>query len=162
MSRVVVAWKPRSANASAPACSSRSGVGPSLTGTPGAATLSLSKRLVMTGPYTPSQPWRKTSAPESIFEPEHEALRASAKEFLDRHVRPRMDEFIEAKALPRDVWIEAGKQGLLGLHVPEQYGGPGECGDYRFVAVVAEEQSKASGPRCPPASASTPTSSRRT
>ena len=79
----------------------------------------------------------------SIFEPEHEALRATAKEFLDRHVRPRMDEFIEAKGLPRDVWIEAGKQGLLGLHVPEQYGG-GEAGDYRFIAVVAEEQSKVS------------------
>jgi long-chain-acyl-CoA dehydrogenase len=79
----------------------------------------------------------------SIFEPEHEALRATTREFLDRHVRPRMEEFIEAKALPRDVWIEAGKQGLLGLHVPEQYGG-GEAGDYRFIAVVAEEQSKVS------------------
>ena len=79
----------------------------------------------------------------TIFEPEHEALRASAKEFLDRHVRPRMDEFIEARSLPRDVWIEAGKQGLLGLHVPEQYGGGG-ADDYRFVVVVAEEQSKVS------------------
>ena len=79
----------------------------------------------------------------TIFEPEHEALRASAKEFLDRHVRPRMDEFIEAKALPRDIWIEAGKQGLLGLHVPEEYGGGG-ADDYRFVVVVAEEQSKVS------------------
>ncbi len=79
----------------------------------------------------------------SIFEPEHEALRATAKEFLDRHVRPRLDEFIEAKAIPRDVWIEAGKQGLFGLHVPEQYGG-GEAGDYRFAVVVAEEYSKVS------------------
>jgi len=79
----------------------------------------------------------------SIFEPEHEALRATAKEFLDRHVRPRLEEFIEAKAIPRDVWIEAGKQGLFGLHVPEQYGG-GEAGDYRFAVVVAEEYSKVS------------------
>ncbi len=79
----------------------------------------------------------------TIFEPEHEALRASAKEFLDRHVRPRMEEFIEARALPRDVWVEAGKQGLLGLHVPEQYGGGG-ADDYRFMVVVAEEQSKVS------------------
>ncbi len=79
----------------------------------------------------------------TIFEPEHEALRAAAKEFLDRHVRPRMDDFIEAKALPRDVWVEAGKQGLLGLHVPEQYGGGG-ADDYRFAVVVAEEQSKVS------------------
>ena len=79
----------------------------------------------------------------TIFEPEHDALRQSAREFLDRHVRPRMDEFIEAKALPRDVWVEAGKQGLLGLHVPQEYGG-GDAQDYRFMVVVAEEQSKVS------------------
>ena len=79
----------------------------------------------------------------TIFEPEHDALRQSAREFLDRHVRPRMEEFIEAKALPRDVWVEAGKQGLLGLHVPQEYGG-GDAQDYRFMVVVAEEQSKVS------------------
>jgi len=79
----------------------------------------------------------------TIFEPEHEALRESVREFLDRHVRPRMDDFIEAKGLPRDVWVEAGKQGLLGVHVPAVYGG-GEADDYRFMVVIAEEQSKVS------------------
>jgi alkylation response protein AidB-like acyl-CoA dehydrogenase len=75
----------------------------------------------------------------TLFEPEHEALRLSVREFLDRHVRPRYDEFIAAKAYPRDVWIEAGKQGFLGLQVPEQYGGGGVADDYRFTAVMAEE-----------------------
>ena len=64
----------------------------------------------------------------TLYEPEHEDLRRAASEFLERHVVPRHEEFIAAKAFPRDVWIEAGKQGLLGLHVPEQYGG-GEAGD---------------------------------
>jgi alkylation response protein AidB-like acyl-CoA dehydrogenase len=73
-----------------------------------------------------------------IFEPEHDALRKTAKEFVDRVVRPREQEFIENKQIPRDVWLEAGKQGLLGLQVPEEYGGGGSE-DYRFSVVVGEE-----------------------
>ena len=46
-----------------------------------------------------------------------------------------------AKALPREFWIEAGKQGFLGLEIPEEYGGS-EAGDYRFNAVLTEELAK--------------------
>ena len=79
----------------------------------------------------------------TLFDAEHDALRASVSEFLDRHARPRMEEFAEARALPRDLWIEAGKQGLLGLMVPEEYGGGGST-DWRFTVVLAEELSKVS------------------
>jgi alkylation response protein AidB-like acyl-CoA dehydrogenase len=79
----------------------------------------------------------------TIFEPEHEALRASVREFLARSVLPRWPEFTAAKAFPRDLWIEAGKQGFLGLSVPEEYGGGGVT-DWRFVAVVGEELARAS------------------
>jgi alkylation response protein AidB-like acyl-CoA dehydrogenase len=75
----------------------------------------------------------------TLFEPEHEALRQSVREFLDRHVRPRYEDFIAARSFPRDLWIEAGKQGFLGLQVPEEYGGGGVADDYRFTAVMAEE-----------------------
>jgi alkylation response protein AidB-like acyl-CoA dehydrogenase len=74
----------------------------------------------------------------TLFEPEHEALRQSVREFLDRHVRPRYDDFLEARAFPRDLWLEAGKQGFLALQVPEQYGGGG-AGDFRFSVVLDEE-----------------------
>ncbi len=79
----------------------------------------------------------------TLFGPEHEALRATAREFLQRHVVPHMDEFIEARALPREFWIEAGKQGLLGLHIPDDWGGGGSE-DFLFGTVVAEEFSKVS------------------
>ena len=79
----------------------------------------------------------------TLYSPEHEELRATAREFLQRHVVPRMDEFISARALPRDFWVEAGKQGLLGLHVPDKWGGGGSE-DYLFGTVVSEEFAKVS------------------
>jgi alkylation response protein AidB-like acyl-CoA dehydrogenase len=77
----------------------------------------------------------------SIYDEDHEAFRDSVAEFLDRQVKPHLEEHLEAKAMPRDFWIEAGKQGLLGLEIPEQYGGS-EAGDYRFNAVLTEELAK--------------------
>ncbi|MDN4161338.1 acyl-CoA dehydrogenase family protein [Nocardioides abyssi] len=76
-----------------------------------------------------------------IYDEDHEAFRGSVREFLERSVIPHVEEHAEAKAIPRDFWIEAGKQGFLGLEIPEEYGGAG-AGDYRFNAVIAEELSK--------------------
>lgn len=79
----------------------------------------------------------------SIYTEDHEAFRASVRTWLERHVTPRLEEFIEAKAIPRDVWIEAGKQGFLGLEIEEEYGGS-QADDYRFNAVMSEELSAVS------------------
>ena len=79
----------------------------------------------------------------TLYGPEHEELRSTAREFLQRNVVPRMEEFIAARALPRDFWAEAGKQGLLGLHVPDAWGGGGSE-DYLFGTVVSEEFAKVS------------------
>jgi alkylation response protein AidB-like acyl-CoA dehydrogenase len=76
-----------------------------------------------------------------IYDEDHEAFRGSVREFLERSVIPHVEEHAAAKALPREFWIEAGKQGFLGLEIPEQYGGVA-AGDYRFNAVMAEELSK--------------------
>jgi long-chain-acyl-CoA dehydrogenase len=80
----------------------------------------------------------------SIYDEDHEAFRESVREFLDRSVRPHLADYQEAHALPREFWTEAGKQGLLGLEVPEEYGGQREsgAGDYRFNAVLTEELAK--------------------
>ena len=43
--------------------------------------------------------------------------------------------------IPREVWLEAGKQGFFGLTIPEEFGGAG-IDDYRFNAVLAEELAK--------------------
>ncbi|WP_148612392.1 acyl-CoA dehydrogenase family protein [Nocardioides rubriscoriae] len=76
-----------------------------------------------------------------IYDEDHEAFRGSVREFLERSVIPHVEEHAKNKALPREFWLEAGKQGFLGLEIPEEYGGVG-AGDYRFNAVLAEEMNK--------------------
>jgi alkylation response protein AidB-like acyl-CoA dehydrogenase len=75
-----------------------------------------------------------------IYDEDHEAFRASVREFLDREVRPHLEEQLANKTLGREFWLSAGKQGFLGLEVPEEYGGAG-ADDYRFNAVLLEELS---------------------
>jgi alkylation response protein AidB-like acyl-CoA dehydrogenase len=79
--------------------------------------------------------------PRNLYGADHEAFRQSAREFVERSLKPRAQQFIEARVIDREVWLEAGKQGLLGLEVPEAYGGSA-AGDYRFNAVLAEELSR--------------------
>ena len=76
-----------------------------------------------------------------IYDEDHEAFRSSVREFLERSVIPNVEEHATEKAIPREFWLEAGKQGLLGLEIPEEYGGAG-AGDYRFNAVLLEEMNK--------------------
>jgi alkylation response protein AidB-like acyl-CoA dehydrogenase len=77
----------------------------------------------------------------SIYGDDHEAFRASVQTFLDREVWPNVDAYAKLKGLPRELWLAAGKQGYLGLEVPERYGGS-EAGDYRYNAVLIEELAK--------------------
>ncbi|MFI7035808.1 acyl-CoA dehydrogenase family protein [Microbispora rosea] len=74
----------------------------------------------------------------TIYGEDHEAFRDSVRQFVIRSVAPRAEEFIERRLIDREVWREAGRQGLLGLEVPEEYDGAA-AGDYRFNAVLIEE-----------------------
>jgi alkylation response protein AidB-like acyl-CoA dehydrogenase len=76
-----------------------------------------------------------------IYDEDHEAFRASVKEFLDRQVVPNLEVYEKNHGLTREFWLEAGKQGFLGLEIPEEHGGV-DAGDYRFNAVLTEELAK--------------------
>ena len=76
-----------------------------------------------------------------IYDDDHEAFRDSVtRSWTGRSCRTR-GATPTAKALPREFWLAAGKQGFLGLEIPEEYGGS-EAGDYRFNAVLTEELAK--------------------
>jgi len=74
----------------------------------------------------------------TLFEPEHDLFRESYRGFLERHVAPYHDEWEQAKIVDRGVWLEAGKQGFLGMAVPEEYGGGGND-DFRYNVIITEE-----------------------
>ncbi len=76
-----------------------------------------------------------------IYDEDHEAFRESARTWLERSVIPNNEKYIQEKALPREFWLEAGNQGMLGLAIPEEYGGAG-ADDFRFNAVLTEEMAK--------------------
>lgn len=83
----------------------------------------------------------------TIFTPEHDAFRELCRTFLAKEVVPNHARWEAAGVVDREVWLAAGKAGLLGYFVDEQYGGAGET-DRRFSAVFVEESAKAgaSGP----------------
>jgi acyl-CoA dehydrogenase len=84
-----------------------------------------------------------TAAMSWELDDEHEEFRASVRSFVDRHVRPVVDESEEAGRPPAALLKEMGSAGLLGLAVPESYGGGG--GDSLAIVVLAEELTRASG-----------------
>jgi alkylation response protein AidB-like acyl-CoA dehydrogenase len=77
----------------------------------------------------------------ALFEPEHEAYRETVGTFLDKEAVPFHDQWERDGIVDRDVWVKAGAQGLLGLQLPEEYGGGG-TDDFRYNAVVGEEMTR--------------------
>jgi alkylation response protein AidB-like acyl-CoA dehydrogenase len=77
----------------------------------------------------------------TLFEPEHEAFRETVATFLDKEVAPYHEQWERDGVVDREVWAKAGRQGLLGLQLPEEHGGGGTP-DFRYNAVVGEEMAR--------------------
>ncbi|MFI2611321.1 acyl-CoA dehydrogenase family protein [Kitasatospora sp. NPDC018619] len=77
-----------------------------------------------------------------ILTEQHEDFRATVRAFLAKEVLPHYDRWEKAGIVDRSAWLAAGRQGLLGLAVPEEYGGGGTP-DFRYAAVLAEEFARA-------------------
>ncbi|MEV7118858.1 acyl-CoA dehydrogenase family protein [Kitasatospora griseola] len=73
-----------------------------------------------------------------LYTEEHEDFRESVRAFLAKEVIPHHARWEQQGIVDRDAWLAAGRAGLLGLAVDEQYGGGGSP-DFRFAAVLAEE-----------------------
>ncbi|ORT54112.1 acyl-CoA dehydrogenase family protein [Streptomyces sp. CB03238] len=80
-----------------------------------------------------------------IFQPEHDAFRETVRTFLAKEVLPHYEQWEKDGIVPRDAWLAAGRQGLLGIAVPEEYGGGGTT-DFRYSTVLAEEFTRAGAP----------------
>ena len=74
----------------------------------------------------------------TIYNDDHDLFRDTVRQFVGRTLRPRQEQMLDTKTVAREIWKEAGTLGILGLSIPEEYGGTGAA-DFRFNAIAAEE-----------------------
>ncbi|MEV5509969.1 acyl-CoA dehydrogenase family protein [Streptomyces orinoci] len=80
-----------------------------------------------------------------LFKAGHHTFRETVRTFLAKEVTPHYEQWERDGMVSRDAWRAAGRQGLLGLAVPEEYGGGG-TDDFRYSAVLTEEFTRAGAP----------------
>ena len=77
-----------------------------------------------------------------IFTSEHVDFREMVKAFIAKEVTPYHEKWEADRMVSRDVWLAAGRAGLLGIEIDEKYGGGG-TDDYRYYLILDEEMAKA-------------------
>ena len=80
------------------------------------------------------------NVPEPAFMQEEEItlFSDSVGKWIDEHAPPeKFQQWIADSSVPRSLWNDAGEAGLLGLSMPEEYGGAG--GDYRHEVILMEQ-----------------------
>jgi alkylation response protein AidB-like acyl-CoA dehydrogenase len=61
----------------------------------------------------------------------------SARDFAQQYIRPHLMEWDESQEFPIHIFKELGKQGMMGVLVPEQYGGAG-LSYFEYNAIIQE------------------------
>ncbi len=74
------------------------------------------------------------------FTEEHEAFRASFKDFLQKEVVPFIDKWGKTGTIERFIWKKFGEMGYFGLCTPEEYGGLDL--DLFYTVIFLEELQK--------------------
>jgi acyl-CoA dehydrogenase len=74
------------------------------------------------------------------FTEEHEAFRASFKDFLQKEVVPFIDKWEKTGTIERFIWKKFGEMGYFGLCTPEEYGGLDL--DLFYTVIFLEELQK--------------------
>jgi citronellyl-CoA dehydrogenase len=76
----------------------------------------------------------------SPFQEEHDQFRSMVRAFVEREIRPHVDQWEKDRLFPNELFRKAGELGILGAHFAEEHGGGG--GDYWFSVVKAEEYAR--------------------
>jgi alkylation response protein AidB-like acyl-CoA dehydrogenase len=70
-------------------------------------------------------------------------IKKMVKDFAQKHILPKVMEWDEAQYFPVEVFKQMGELGLMGVLVPEEYGGSGLC--YQEYVDIIVEVSKVCG-----------------
>jgi alkylation response protein AidB-like acyl-CoA dehydrogenase len=74
----------------------------------------------------------------NLFESEHADFRESARRFVAEEVLPHLTQWEADGIVARELFAQAAAKGMLGIQVPERFGGAG-IDDFRFNQIVGEE-----------------------
>ncbi len=74
---------------------------------------------------------------------QHQILRQAVREFCERRIRPNAAAWDEEERFPTEMVPELAELGLLGIRIPEQYGGAGM--DMQSYAICVEECARVDG-----------------
>jgi acyl-CoA dehydrogenase len=77
-----------------------------------------------------------------LFTDDHETFRQLARDVVEKEVAPHYPEWEKAGRMPREVFEKFGSLGMLGMPIPEEFGGSGIV-DYRYNVVLQEEAARA-------------------
>jgi alkylation response protein AidB-like acyl-CoA dehydrogenase len=78
----------------------------------------------------------------TLFTEEHEMFRDAFKHFVEKEIVPYNEQWEKDGIVSREMWLQAGQQGFLGLDVPEKYGGAG-VNDFAYSSIIVEELARA-------------------
>ena len=66
-----------------------------------------------------------------------EQVAQTARDFAQQHIKPHVMEWDEAQTFPVEMFKEMGKLGLMGVFIPEEYGGAG-LGYFEYSEIIQE------------------------
>ena len=73
-----------------------------------------------------------------VYDEDHADFRSTVRSFIDKEVVPHFGTWEKAGSPPRDLYRQLGDLGVLGISVPEEFGGSGQT-SYKYSAVLTEE-----------------------
>ncbi|MGO9212820.1 MAG: acyl-CoA dehydrogenase family protein [Syntrophales bacterium] len=74
---------------------------------------------------------------QEYFSEEHDIFRGSVRKFVEKEVKPHIEEWEDAEIFPIELYKKAADAGFLGLGYPEEYGGV-PCDKFMSIAFTEE------------------------
>ena len=74
---------------------------------------------------------------QEYFTEEHQIFRTSVRKFVEREIKPHIDQWEDEELFPVELYKKAADAGFLGLEYPEAYGGS-PCDKFMNIAYTEE------------------------